>query len=269
MKKQAFDEVANSYDDIFSHSAVGKLQINRVYHFLKKLLDQKKKLSILELNCGTGRDAIWLAQQGHNVLATDISTGMVDTAIDRVEEENLSGSISVQQCSIQHISQIEGKQKFDLVFSNFGGLNCLDEYNLRSSASAIDFLLKPGGHFVAVIMGTFCFWESFYFLAKLAPKKAFRRWNKEGIEASLGNGQSIKTWYYSPKQFYSFYKDYFKFTEVQPIGIGIPPSYLDQAFINKKRILKVLLSFEKMMENKPLAARSSDHYLLCMTKQSD
>ena len=36
--------------------------------------------SILELNAGTGTDAVWFAERGYRVHATDIAEGMQDKA---------------------------------------------------------------------------------------------------------------------------------------------------------------------------------------------
>ena len=47
---------------------------NRVRKHLMKYLSPAS--DILELNAGTGEDAIFLARQGHRVHATDISSGM-------------------------------------------------------------------------------------------------------------------------------------------------------------------------------------------------
>ena len=59
-----FDREAASYDVDFTYTAVGKLQRKRVYHFLAKSLSEKP-LQVLEINCGTGEDATWLASRGN------------------------------------------------------------------------------------------------------------------------------------------------------------------------------------------------------------
>ena len=77
---ESFDISAPLYDDVFTNSHIGKLQRKLVYSFLKKNLPKNQNLEILEINCGTGHDAIWLANQGHQIIATDISSEMISVA---------------------------------------------------------------------------------------------------------------------------------------------------------------------------------------------
>src|ERR1035437_11001672 len=44
---------------------------------------------ILELNCGTGADALFLARHGIRVLATDGAAGMIERTRAHVEEEHV------------------------------------------------------------------------------------------------------------------------------------------------------------------------------------
>jgi ubiquinone/menaquinone biosynthesis C-methylase UbiE len=78
--KADFDIASINYDNTFTFSNIGKAQRNRVFKYLNPLIKKRKKLSILELNCGTGTDAITFGNLGHNVIATDISQEMINTA---------------------------------------------------------------------------------------------------------------------------------------------------------------------------------------------
>ena len=80
MPRAPFDTIASIYDDQFTDTRTGYLQRQLVYLHLEKILKQNKPKRILELNCGTGADAIWLTQKGFEVVATDISADMVKVA---------------------------------------------------------------------------------------------------------------------------------------------------------------------------------------------
>src|SRR5436190_17085943 len=80
--------------------------------------------SILELNCGTGIDAVFFAEHGMNVHATDISEGMLNELRKKISEKNLEGKITTQKCSFTELNFVVDK-KFDCIFSDFGGLNCV------------------------------------------------------------------------------------------------------------------------------------------------
>ncbi len=255
-----FDTAAATYDTTFSFSTIGKAQRERVYHFLEKeILSQDHSLHILELNCGTGEDAQHLTKQGHTVLATDISEGMIAQARQKYNDINFA---------VQDINTIRATtfpQQFDLIFSNFGGLNCLSPEQLQSFLQKAPQLLKHSGKLCLVIMPKACLWELVYFLAKAQFKKAFRRNNKKPVLANV-DGVDVPTWYYDPKHLERWTIDTFKVKSIAPIGIAIPPSYLEPFFKNKKGFLKFLKRAETYLTSSSLS-RYADHYSIILEKR--
>ena len=80
-----FDILAQNYDADFTSSAIGRLQRNRVWSYLNPIIKEAgRPLKILEINCGTGDDAIQLATMGHRVIATDSSAGMIEKAKEKI-----------------------------------------------------------------------------------------------------------------------------------------------------------------------------------------
>ena len=92
MSSALFDAAADTYDETFVNTNVGKLQRARVWNYLDSILPDKP-LHILELNCGTGKDAVWFADKGHNVTATDISDKMLEIAKNKASLSNNSSNI--------------------------------------------------------------------------------------------------------------------------------------------------------------------------------
>ena len=70
----AFTGQSAIFDQLYATNGIVAYKRERVRQFLLKYLRPGSR--ILELNAGTGDDAIFLAKQGHHVHATDISTGM-------------------------------------------------------------------------------------------------------------------------------------------------------------------------------------------------
>lgn len=231
----------------------------------------------LELNCGTGEDAVWLAKQGWQVLATDISPEMVAVARAKVAAQlskswQLSESsatkerIQFQTCSFSEISRFAGTQ-FDLIFSNFGGLNCASPGELKKLSLDLQKLITPGGTFVAVVMSRFCWWETLYFLLKMKPREAFRRLNREPVNARLDEKTTVSTWYYSPKEFQRLFPD-FQVKQVYPTGFWLPPSYLNPFFEKHPRLLSFLNFLEKKCAPAWLAP-AADHFFICLKKTNN
>ncbi|MFG2196181.1 SAM-dependent methyltransferase [Streptomyces sp. NPDC048639] len=108
----------------------------------------------LDLGCGEGADAIWLAQQGWRVTATDISRVALDRAAAHASEEGVADRIAWQRVDLAE-SFPDGL--FDLVSAHFlhspGDLP--RERILGKAASAV----APGGVLLVVGHASFPPWE--------------------------------------------------------------------------------------------------------------
>lgn len=258
-----FDAAAVDYDKQFSHTFTGLGQRNAVWKHLNLIFENhpKKTLNVLEINCGTGEDAIYLAQLGHQVLATDISPKMIEVAQSKLED-NLSVNLSFNVLDINSLELIN--DKFDVVFSNFGGLNCLSPNQLIVLSEKVKQILLPNGVFIAVIMSRKCAWEQLYFLAKRNKIQQKRRLKKNAIEINV-DGQTVPTWFYNPKECIDLMRNQLSFQMVKPIGIGFPPSYLSSLF-EKKPVLKgIAHTAEFFFSNSSALANRADHFLITFT----
>ena len=61
---------------------------------------------ILELNAGTGLDAVYLAQKGFRVHATDLSDGMITAIKEKISHYNLPSCLSTQQLSYTELNKV-------------------------------------------------------------------------------------------------------------------------------------------------------------------
>lgn len=263
----AFDQIAEKYDDEFTNSSIGKLQRQVVWNYLEILLKDKHKLNILELNCGTGEDALWLAQKGHNVLATDVSAEMIRVAKIKADSAGLSDQLSFSTLDLLKPATYPTDVKFDLVFSNFGGFNCISPDSFRRAMPVITKLLKSKGRLIAVIMPKFCLWESLYFIAKRKPSEVLRRNRSVPVKVSIGS-YSVDTWYYSPSDVTDICKKDFKIQSKLPVGIFIPPSYLNTYFSSHPRSLQHLKRLEESLGSLSVLAGIADHYIIDMEAKS-
>ncbi len=252
----SFDKAAANYDDTFTHTAVGKMQRALVYAELSKHLTSVK--NILEINCGTGEDAIWFAKQNFNVTATDISAKMIEVARRKAK-------LNFQTADINLIAKVFENEKFDLLFSNFGGLNCLSKSELENFFATVDSILTEKGKLALVIMPKNTLWERFYFLAKAQFKNISRR-KKESVMAHV-DGENITTYYYNPKDIVNLANANFETVSVKPVGFFIPPSYLDGFFKNKKGFLRFLNRMEQGVRNTTSLSKYADHYLIILQKR--
>ncbi|MEO0560778.1 MAG: methyltransferase domain-containing protein, partial [Chloroflexota bacterium] len=78
----AFDALAPTYDDDFTETIIGHHLRERVHRRLDILFSAGDAL--LELGCGTGEDALYLAQRGVHITVTDASSSMLTVAREKL-----------------------------------------------------------------------------------------------------------------------------------------------------------------------------------------
>jgi len=261
-----FDQVAKTYDETFSYSFIGKKLRSVVWSYLDSVVKHNSQLDILEVNCGTGEDAIEFGKRGHNVMASDLSNDMVEIA----KEKAIAANLNNISCFTSDMRNIKGKpesQKYDLIFSNFGGLNCIAPNELSTLASNFAEMLKPNGRLIGVIMPKYCLWEIFYFVKKGKWKEGFRRNTNKSLAVRVGN-EMVDTWYYSPSEFQKYFGDKFNKISIRPVGITLPPSYLENYFNANPGKLEKLDKWEQNLGQIAGLSFLSDHFLIDLIKKN-
>jgi SAM-dependent methyltransferase len=253
-----FDDAAVQYDNDFSHAAIGSRLRSHVWNMMTPYIPAACK-DVLEINCGTGEDAVYLADKGYNVTATDASPVMIQVANTKTR----SGNPLFRVVEFNDIDKKFAQQSFDFVFSNFGGLNCASHQELKGILEGIHKLLRPGGVFVAVIMGSRCMWEQAYYLLKRDTKRAFRRYKKYGSETIIGS-RHFKTYYYSPADVKRMACPMFTFVKQHPIGFFIPPTFTEHYFKKHINQLDALVKLENSVKNTSILANMADHFMIVL-----
>ena len=216
--ERAFTKQAVHYDQHDCQNPILTAWRRRVYDHVERFL--KPDSSMLELNAGTGIDAVYFVNQGHHVHATDQSGGMVKEIETKISLQNLSGQLSVAQCSYDSL-EIEDRRKFDYIFSNFGGLNCIQD--LSRVTRQFPNILHPGGFVTLVIMPPLCPWE-WGMMFKWNFKKAFRRLSRNGTISHL-EGEHFMTYYHSVGKISAAMGDRFKLVGAESLGLFSPPPH--------------------------------------------
>lgn len=257
---EAFTKQAPIFDQLYTGDRIIQYKRQRVReHILQSLLPEQ---SMLELNCGSGEDALFFADHGFRVHATDISEGMLNVLKNKMEGK--SGKITIEQCSFTELELLKNKGPFDYVYSNFGGLNCTCE--LHRVLHSLNHLLNPGGMVTLVIISRFCLWETLLLL-KGKLKTAFRRFfSAKGRKAHI-EGKYFKCWYYSPSFIKKHLKDHFEFLALEGLCTLVPPSYME-GFAEKH---PSLFDFLTKKEDKLKAAwpwnRIGDYFIISFRKK--
>lgn len=256
-----FDHIALTYDAVLTPNAIGQIQRRHVWNYLEKVIHKLDGLEMLELNWGADEDALMFSDKGYNIIATDVSVETLKVTQQKAQQFSMPHKISSQYIDVDCFNECLFDRKYDLIFSNFGGLNCINPESLKKLIAKIPSLLNPNGRFVSVIMPRFCLFESIYYGLRLQFKNAFRRWTS-GEVITETQGTVLKTWYYSPSIIKRWAAEHFNVMETKPIGLALPPSSLDTFFLRRKRLLMRLNKLEKRLFNHSLYPGMADHFLI-------
>jgi len=239
IEQRPFDAAASLYDQEFDgHRPTVRLRQIMMKVFLRYFPIHS---SLLELNCGTGTDAIALANHRMTVYATDDSPAMVSSAREKVSMAGLTSHIIVDRLSFDQLDQLRGKV-FDGVYSNFGGLNCAPD--LSSIAADVSVLLKPGGFFVLCVMTDFSIWETTAFLLRLRWQSAFRRLRRDGVDARV-HETTLRIYYHSPDSIRSAFEPWFELVEMGGLSVFTPPP----GAAKTNRVLRPIIPLLDLLDN--------------------
>jgi ubiquinone/menaquinone biosynthesis C-methylase UbiE len=176
----AFNAQSQKFDQITTSNPMEVLFRDIVRKHVTQFV--RKDQFMLELNCGTGLDAVYFAELGLQVHATDNSDGMLAQLAEKTKRFSFSDRVSYQKCSFNNLEMIESNQKFDHVFSNFGGLNCAE--NIKETIKQLDAHVNHKGSVHFVMIAPICLWEiAAVFKGRFVY--AFRRFSKRGVKSKV------------------------------------------------------------------------------------
>ncbi len=257
-----FDALAAGYDADFTHTPLGRALRGMTWEHLDAAFSPGTH--VLELTCGTGEDALHLAERGVHVTASDASAQMLNIASEKITQAKLTDHVQFEVLDLNHLPSILPSAPFEGVYSNFGGLNCVTD--LPALAQLLASALPPGAKAVFVVMGPYCPWEWAWFLARLRPGTAFRRLRKTAV-VNLHGTASFPVYYPSPRQLTQAFAPYFSHRNTYGIGTVLPPSYAGNWLNRRPDLLHRLHRIDASLSRFPPFAWLSDHYLIALEKQ--
>ena len=219
--------------------------------------------SILELNSGTGVDASFFAGLGYRVHATDIAEGMQQQLKEKVQRLGLSDKVTAELCSFNDLDGLQQKGPYDLIFSNFAGLNCTNR--LDEVLKSFSPLVKPGGLVTLVILPSFSLWETLL-IFKGKFRTAFRRWWSAGGAKSHVEGVYFKSWYYSPSFVVRHLAPEFDLVDLEGLCTIVPPSYIEHFAEKRPALYKWLCRMEDRLRFTWPWRSIGDYYIISFRK---
>jgi ubiquinone/menaquinone biosynthesis C-methylase UbiE len=257
-----FERVATGFSlkaeayDAFGADHINLTRMRRkVYAHMLRWLRPGDRL--LELNAGTGIDAVFFAAQGYAVHAIDIAPGMIEHLAAKIDQSGLHERLTYQIESFTALDKVKAGP-FQHVFSNFGGLNCIDDLTLVSGQ--LQHVLVPGGRVTWVIMPPVCPWE-IALLFKGQFKIATRRWQRHGTLARVEDVW-FKTYYFTPQQALKALGPDFQLMELEGLSVFAPPADRQSFPRRFPRLYRWLTRIDDALATRPPFNSWGDFFIL-------
>jgi SAM-dependent methyltransferase len=236
---RAFDAVAERFDERFSPWLSVTAQRRAVRACLAEAFPRPSHL--LEVGGGTGDDALWMAERGHEVLMTDVSPRMIAVAARKFAGRE---RLAVRCCGAEVLAEIaaDGRRRFDGAWSTFAALNCVAA--LGPVAHALAALLRPGGQLLLVLFGTCSPGEMIIEAARGRPREVFRRFRRGPVPARLG-GEHFTVHYHRPTAIARSFAPWFEPCGQRGIGVFVPPSAAEPWISRHPRLLGGLEAIDR------------------------
>jgi ubiquinone/menaquinone biosynthesis C-methylase UbiE len=241
---------------LFTRSLIGRAQRDAVWAVLTQTFHCGD--TIVELNCGTGEDALFLARNAISVVACDASERMIQIARRRLQSEAPETPVYLCLLPTERISELQSATLLDGAFSNFSGLNCVAD--LKQTAQDLAALVKPGAPLLVCLSTRFCLSEILWFLLHGQPRKAFRRCSGRAT-AQVGEF-TVEVYYSTVRKLQRDFAPAFVMRSCIGVGVAVPPSYVEASIRKYPKVLALLQAIDKLISKFPGFRVIGDHVLI-------
>lgn len=238
---EAFSRKALVYDAFGENHANLARMRRKFYDHIEGVMTPGGHL--VEINAGTGQDAVELVGRGFRVHATDFAPGMIAQMREKAARLAMPHRLTVQALSFTELERVEGGP-FDGLYSNSGGLNCIAD--LTAVTRRLPEVLKPGARVTWVIMPRICPWE--IAVIPKDPRVGTRRWRRRGTMAHV-EGVHFMTYYHSAAQTQRAFGPRFRRVRLQGLSVFTPTADNKTFAVNHPRLYEGLVRVDNRLSD--------------------
>ena len=214
--------------------------------------------TLLDVGCGTGTEALWLANRGRTVFGVDSSPQMLEVLAQRASAADLNVATRLLRAGdLMSLAGEVGEASFDGAYSSFGALNT--EAALEPPLAALSRLVRPGGRIVLGVMNRWCVAEMAVLIAGGRAKEALRR-TRSSVSVAVGVN-IVEVRYPSWRQLSRALRPRFRVVNVQALPLLLLP-YLWPALLTHPRVYKAISRIDGMLAPHRPFAWLGDHLLV-------
>lgn len=253
----AFDGVAEDYDRHIFGNPMNLWLRDVSVRVLKELFRPGEM--VLEIGCGTGTETLNLAASGVNVLASDISTKMLNVLRAKADKAGLSENVTaIHSRPYQLAEKIRGMgySHIDGAYSTYGAINT--DPRLPALFQDLHDLLRTDGLFVAGVWNKYCMYEIVGYLLRMRPSMSIAR-----LRNPVPVGKSrfcVSTYSYSVDSLSRLLQRYFRLKTVYGVEIFLPASNLTR-YLPPEPLLSVIKKIDLVLGKSFPWNRLGDHFL--------
>jgi len=220
---------------------------------------------VLEIGCGTGLETLALASAGIDVVALDLSQGMLDRLREKAQGRGLLARITPRKLRASDLGALIpefGRASFQGAFSDFGALNL--EPHLDAIPQDLAALVRSGGSLVLGIWNRTCLAEMSLYALGLRPRRALAR-----LASPVPVGLSrfgLPAYPYAPGPFLSAFRPAFELQSLEALPLLVPPYDFLPHVPRPDRVVPLLESLERPLRTRFPFNRLGDHFLATLRR---
>jgi ubiquinone/menaquinone biosynthesis C-methylase UbiE len=213
--REAYDAIAPEYDRQLAADA-----------WMRRILWQRYRTAfrpghqVLDVGCGTGTDAIFLAQQGIQVTGIDLSPAMVARAESKARARGLADAIRLSALDLAGLHRMPDGE-FDGIISSYASLNTLP--TLTQFATDAARLLRPNGRMILHLLNGRSLWEWTGLVSHGRWAEARQLGTRRARNFAVG-GRPVQHYMPRADEAYALYfARHFRLCRVMGLGVIRPP----------------------------------------------
>jgi SAM-dependent methyltransferase len=223
--REAFNRVADTIDATVIRNPINSWLRNESRREL--LATFPADSALIEIGCGTGADAVFLAERGRCIAALDISDRMIELTRERVASRKLERTVLLWRGRLDEVAAELGRSwlyPFDGAYANF---SLAYEESLHDVARSVHSLLKIGAHFVFTVPNKICVSALAASVVRLRIRRALERF-RDPLWVTT-RGTTVRVHIYTPGRIRAVLKGLFQIEGIVGLPVFMPPPSLYDA----------------------------------------